>query len=322
MHYKLPPSYYQSPAYAKYVKHCGFEVKSFEGTYAYIKRISTFLAFAKIPKATPDIETLKAILDWSHNNNVTAITLEPSSGFIIEESTPSSSNLLPSLQDFNHPQYEEILRNLGFHKQGKYNYESRTRLIKIQPTRKAQLHSFPRSRYRTQIRNAYKNNLSIEVSTDIEEFIDFFTKYITRRGILRHFSTSNLQLFWNEFSKDQKARSYLIFVRNPHRHLLAAILLVMYGVTAYYRLAASSIEGEKLQATKVAVLEAMQFAQSQGCSLFDFAGVIDPNRSDQASWKGLSHFKKGFGGIEFQYTQPWTWYTNSLKGSLLKLVKF
>ncbi|MDQ3239321.1 MAG: peptidoglycan bridge formation glycyltransferase FemA/FemB family protein [bacterium] len=110
--------------------------------------------------------------------------------------------------------------------------------------------------------------------------------------------------------------SALIFVTDSQNNPLAGSLLLYspQSKTTHYMHAFSTQEGRKSYAPYRLVWESILFAKNNWISdWFDLEGVHDPRYPKSTSqWKGFTHFKKGFGGTEFDYIGSFTKYYNPL----------
>ena len=314
--YLLPNRYFQSPLYAKYMQRCGWEVKEFwkkgQCFFLYFKVIPFFGLFAKIPKVPPEIWLLEEIFAWIQSNEPCLVKIEPLYGrFVSNASFPSIIHPLRNLNPWS-----LRCKEIGFAPIGASMYETKTRILDLSGSEDEIFKRIKRRSLRYQIKRARREGLKVEVSEDIETFVNTFEKASKRKGFFVPFR-KNMRYFWEIFS--QKNQAKIIFIRSNSSVLpLAGVFLVIHGKTAYYHHAASTLEGEKKFAPKLAVWEAMLEAHRLGCLLFDFEGIWDPKRKEQKQWKGLTYFKEGFGGWAFQYEKILSFYGGGF-GKLLKV---
>lgn len=168
---------------------------------------------------------------------------------------------------------------------------------------------------RYEIRRAENNKITVKQSTDIETFIDLWTKNARDRG------------FWVPFKKEIRAlfeafgkNSYLLmaypdskFVNSQIRKfpISAALVLISHQTVSYFH-AASTPEGRKLAAPSLIIWEAIKLAKNKKCKIFDFEGIIDPRNKITKKWGGFTRFKKGFGGREVENPLAVTKYYNPI----------
>jgi len=80
----------------------------------------------------------------------------------------------------------------------------------------------------------------------------------------------------------------------------AGAVILMHKETAFYYYAGATKDGNRLNLPYLVVWEAMREAKRRGCRVWDFEGVFD-ERWPNKGWRGFSHFKKEFGGVEVEY---------------------
>jgi hypothetical protein len=91
--------------------------------------------------------------------------------------------------------------------------------------------------------------------------------------------------------------------------MAGVVILVTEGV-AYYYFSAALPEAKPLQLPYRMVWEAMREAKKRGAKVWDFEGVFD-ERWPTKGWKGFTHFKKSFGGLEVEFPGSfvrWGWW--------------
>jgi len=100
-----------------------------------------------------------------------------------------------------------------------------------------------------------------------------------RVGVRLLTSELNMKLYFAEF--DEK--------------IIAANIISFFGDTVTYVHGASSNSDRNLMAPYLLQWEIIKQAKSLGCKYYDFYGI------DENKWPGVTRFKKGFGGAEFNY---------------------
>lgn len=86
-----------------------------------------------------------------------------------------------------------------------------------------------------------------------------------------------------------------LFIAEFEGKPLAGILVSFYGAVATYLHGGSSDEKRELMAPYLCQWEAIKYAKSRGCNLYDFWGVAETDDPNDP-WAGITRFKKGFGG--------------------------
>ena len=117
---------------------------------------------------------------------------------------------------------------------------------------------------------------------------------------------------WQLFSAGDKVA---LFLADYEDKTLAAIMVFMWGQTAYYMYGGSSDEERQRMPTYLLQWEAMRWAKTQGCSTYDLWGIPDVDEREvgpdvaaaeetgilSTGLGGLYRFKRGFGGREVRY---------------------
>ncbi len=90
---------------------------------------------------------------------------------------------------------------------------------------------------------------------------------------------------------------------------MAGVVVIVVMQTAYYYYSAALPEAKKLQLPYRMVWEGMREAKNRGALVWDFEGIYD-KRWPTKGWKGFTHFKKSFGGVEIEFPGSfikWRW---------------
>lgn len=148
---------------------------------------------------------------------------------------------------------------------------------------------------RYEIRRAYKEGVSVHTSTDprhLAEFFDLYTSTSVRHGFVPH---SGIREEFEVFAKKGQAELYL----GKHEGKTgAAAIILYYGHQAIYHHGASL--SSKVPISSAIQWEAIRNAKKRGMKVYNFWG-ISPESSPNHPWRGITLFKKGFGGREITY---------------------
>ncbi len=87
-------------------------------------------------------------------------------------------------------------------------------------------------------------------------------------------------------------------------HAVAAVILVRFGDRAVYMYGASRSEARERMPNHLLQWEAIRWAQSQGCKVYDFWGAPDEFTEDDRMW-GVWRFKAGFNGEVVRFIGAW-----------------
>ncbi len=171
--------------------------------------------------------------------------------------------------------------------------------------------------------------LRVSLSPSLSSILAGFKK--DARAALRNLSMTNYQLSINDFENFYElwrkaakikrlwippARDYGALVEVFGKKCfcvtingLAGCLVLMHKGVAYYYYSGALPEGKRLNLPYLVVWEAMKEARKRGCKQWDFEGIYD-SRWPSKGWVGFSHFKRSFGGEEFEFPgcfTRWMW---------------
>ncbi len=160
------------------------------------------------------------------------------------------------------------------------------------------------------IRQGLKNKkLKIEKSQnlkDVEIFNELYQKTVNRH----HFVPFSLEYLKNEFlafSRDSSLRAQndsVIFLAKYKGEVLTAAIVLFWQKIGFYHQGASSQKYAKIPASYLLQWQVIKEAKSRGCKIYNFWGIADIESEQELEkhpWKGLSLFKKGFGGSKKAY---------------------
>ncbi len=148
---------------------------------------------------------------------------------------------------------------------------------------------------RYEIKQAEKLGVSVLESTDIRDLSRFFELYeetSDRQGFVPHGG------ILEEFETFAKAGKALLLLGSYQNEVLAGAIILFWGTTAFYHHGAS--RPSRIPASYVLQWRAIQEAQKRGMKLYNFWGIA-PEDKPKHPWRGLTLFKKGFGGREVKY---------------------
>lgn len=167
---------------------------------------------------------------------------------------------------------------------------------------------------RYNIRLSEKKGVQIHESKDASEFYKIL-KQTTERD---KFSGHNAEFYQKLIDMVDGAKLYYAQYEGQ---IIAGVIATFYKDTAVYYYGASSNEHRNVMAPYLLQWHAIREAKSRGCKFYDFLGIA-PEDSTNHPWKGVTAFKKKFGGEVYEYAEAkelvfkpfWYW--------LLRIVKF
>jgi lipid II:glycine glycyltransferase (peptidoglycan interpeptide bridge formation enzyme) len=150
------------------------------------------------------------------------------------------------------------------------------------------------------IRKFGMNNAQCTIQ--INEFEKFY-EILKKANKTKNLWTSPEKDYWTLVKAFGK-NCFCVTVNN-----LGGCLVLLHNKTAYYYFSGTLPEGKKINLPYVVVWEAMKEAKKRGAEIWDFDGIYD-SRWPNPSWKGFTHFKQSFGGVEVEFPgcfTKWRW---------------
>lgn len=148
------------------------------------------------------------------------------------------------------------------------------------------------------IKQGIKNgDLEISKSKDIKTFNDLYLKVAKRHNFVP-FSLEFLKKQFSIFSSDNQIEMFLGKYKDE---VLASAIVVYWQDKAFYHHGATAVS--KIPASYLLQWEAIKEAKKRGCKEYNFWGVVPEEASRNHPWRGLTLFKKGFGGCMKKYVK-------------------
>ncbi len=148
---------------------------------------------------------------------------------------------------------------------------------------------------RYEIRQAEKLGVTVVQSSDVTSLGEFFKLYAAtsrRQGFIPH---SGINEEFEIFAKEGKSTLFLGTYKNE---VLAGAIILYWGNQAFYHHGASL--STKVPASYLVQWVAIGEAQKRGIKVYNMWGIA-PEDNLKHPWRGLTLFKKGFGGREIKY---------------------
>jgi len=159
-----------------------------------------------------------------------------------------------------------------------------------------------RKNTRYYIRKSKKMGVTVRRVTDFEKDFDIFWE-IFLDGVARN--------KWTAFSKDSVYKELMTFVEDNTAALyiseyegraISAGIFLFYNDRSYYHHSGSLTEFRNIPSTYRLIWEAMLHAKELGLKEVDLWGV-SPEGDKKHPWYGLSLFKRGFGGKQYDMVE-------------------
>ena len=148
---------------------------------------------------------------------------------------------------------------------------------------------------RYEIRRAQKENVEVFKTTNpahLKEFFELYEATSSRQGFVPH---HGIQEEFEVYAKKQQA---VLYIGKHEKKTIAAAIILYYGNQAIYHHGASI--STHIPASSLVQWEAIQDAKKRGMNVYNFWGIA-PENSPKHPWRGITLFKKGFGGHEIEY---------------------
>lgn len=152
---------------------------------------------------------------------------------------------------------------------------------------------------RYEIKKAQKTGIKIIKTDDRNEIRKFYELEIStsrRQG----FVPFTYKYLYDQFTAFANTGKALIYSAYHEDLLLAQAFIIFYGTEAAYHYGASTLDGRKYPGAYLIQWEAILDAKKRGLTRYNFWGVAPIDQKDHRFY-GLSIFKRGFGGIDYEY---------------------
>lgn len=193
---------------------------------------------------------------------------------------------------------KKLFKELGFINAPMHLHAELTSQLDITPSEE-QLLTNMRKATRYEVRKAISSGINIETESDSKSIKDFYNLQLqtARRQKFVPFSCEFLSEQFKIFLENNQAILYSAKLGNK---LLAQAFIIFYGTEAAYHYGASTEEGRKYPGAYLIQWEAIREAKRRGLTRYNLWGVAPENSKDHR-FSGLSLFKRGFGGVDFEY---------------------
>lgn len=154
---------------------------------------------------------------------------------------------------------------------------------------------------RYEIRRAQKLGVRVHRSMNIKDlkaFHELYEETRRRHGFVGHAGIDE------EFSIFAEGHALTLYTATFEKKLLAAAIILDWGNEAIYHHGASI--SSKIPASYLIQWEAIREAKKRGKKVYNFWGIAPENNANHP-WRGITLFKKGFGGrqMEFMHAQDY-----------------
>jgi lipid II:glycine glycyltransferase (peptidoglycan interpeptide bridge formation enzyme) len=192
-----------------------------------------------------------------------------------------------------------IFRNLGFRNAPIHEHPEVSWVLPLDKSKEELLMDM-RKTTRYLIRQAQKNSdIEIQKSQSIKD-LEVFNRIYQETGKRQKFFVFPWQYLRNEFSALIDDNQILLFLGRYKDEVVSGAMLIFWQDTVFYHQGASLRRYAKVPVNYLLQWEAIKEAKSRGLRYYSFWGIA-PEDKENHPWKGLTLFKKGFGGGKKEY---------------------
>lgn len=201
----------------------------------------------------------------------------------------------PFLED--NSENKALFKNSGFRNAPMHVLAETTWMLDITKSEEQLLQNMNKN-HRNLIRRCEREKVEVKKLNSTEDLNKFFELYdeTARRHKFHKFSRDYITKEFENFSKKGKALVFQAWL--PDGRLDSSAIIMYYGKMAAYRHGASLNNNKKIPTSYLLQWKAIKEAQNRGMNLYNFWGIAPENSSKKHPFKGITHFKKGFGGFQ------------------------
>jgi lipid II:glycine glycyltransferase (peptidoglycan interpeptide bridge formation enzyme) len=155
--------------------------------------------------------------------------------------------------------------------------------------------------HRNLIRRCEKEEVKIVFSNDKKELNDFNKLHdlTAKKHNFVRFSDDYVLKEFESFSKNNEVSVLKAYLKNEQNNKLdSSAVVYFYKKMAAYRHGASLNLNNKIPTPYLLQWSSIKEAKKRGLSYYNFWGIAPEDASPKHPFKGITHFKKGFGGFK------------------------
>lgn len=192
---------------------------------------------------------------------------------------------------------KNLFRTAGFRAAPLHSLAETTWLLDIKPAADSLLQEMKKN-HRNLIRRCVKEGAYVTTSDNKEELKSFYALHqaTEKRHGFHRFSDSYIEKEYSAFAPHGQAVIFQAYL--PDGTLDSSAIIMYYGNMAAYRHGASLNINHRLPTSYLLQWEAIKEAKSRGMKWYNFWGISPSQALAHHPFRGLTHFKKGFGGME------------------------
>ncbi|MBU0998440.1 peptidoglycan bridge formation glycyltransferase FemA/FemB family protein [Patescibacteria group bacterium] len=253
----------QTQQYANYLQKNGWIIENNKGNYIFTKKIPIVGFIVKIQR--PEFIDYKKINDLTKKYKAFQIMIEPKNDFDIKN-----------------------LTQMGYKISKSPFLPSKTLKLDLTASKEQILKNVKKD-----ARRIIRRETELKIVNSDNNIQLFRTAWKKSIGLKRYIpSIKSLESLKKSFKKN------CFFALSETKN--AGAIFLIADKTAYYWQAFTNKKGRKDKDQYKIVWEGILWSIKNGAKVFDFEGIYD-ERFPNKTWLGFTHFKKSFGGEEFQY---------------------
>lgn len=274
--------YRQYIEYNNFFEKLGWIVEKVNGTFILIRHLPLIGSVIKIQRYDPQIP-LSKIDEAAKRHRAFLVKLEPN----LETSDPKAPAILEQLKDF------------GYRNSSWALCPTRTIQIDLRPDLDRLLAQTKKDVRRYLGKNREKN-FEFRRDRGLEDFYFLLRKAGKTKGYPVP-KIEELKMRWEAFGREMK-----ILLGYRQGKLLGGSLTLCRDEAAAGIYMATSKEGLAQHFSYSLMWESIKLSKEAGCRILDLDGIYDPRYRNRKAWKGLTEFKKKFGGREIEFVGSFT----------------
>ncbi len=191
---------------------------------------------------------------------------------------------------------KEIFKHSGFRDAPMHILAEHTWILNLEKSEEEIMREMKKN-HRNLIRRCIKEGVRVEIDTKPESLKKFNNMHdeTAKRHKFTRFSKEYIE---KEFKALNKSKEVLILTSYlSNGDLDASAIIVYFGNTAVYRHGASYGKNKKIPTSYLLQWEAIKEAKRRGVRWYNFWGIAPDGAPKSHPFKGITHFKKGFGGF-------------------------
>ncbi len=192
---------------------------------------------------------------------------------------------------------KKLFKKAGYRNAPIHILAETTWLLDIQKTDE-QLLAGMKKNHRNLIRRCERDGVKIEKTSDIKNLEQFnkLHEETAKRHDFHRFSDEYVKKEFSVFAPDKEVALFNAYL--PDGKLDSSSVIIFYGNMAAYRHSGSLGLDSKLPTSYLLQWEAIKEARKRGIRYYNFWGIAPEDAHKKHPFKGITHFKKGFGGFQ------------------------